>query len=467
MTKTIDDFAAACRQRLAADPNDADAWFDLGYWLRQKRDFANALDAYDRALKAGVARPEEAHVNRAAILLDQLGKAGEARVALEAALALQPDFMPALLNLGQLHEDLGDFDDARAVYTRILAVQPTNGRAHARIARLDAFQRGDAEATAAALVEALGRVHPRSDDAAEICMALGQALESAGRFDESFNAYERANALARALTPSEMLYMPKAVELLVEASLATFSAAPSHKVPGASAGSAPIFVCGLLRSGSTLTERILARHPRVSAGGELEFVPATASTTAGYPASVRALDAASVAALRARYLEEARAVVGDFDVIVDKRPENFLHIGFIKTLFPEARIVNTVRDAGDVTLSIFANLFGPGAAFANSISEIAHWRRQHDLLMTHWRSIWPNDILTLDYDDLVGAPEATVRRLLDHCGLAWDDACITPPSGRNFVRTLSQWQVREPIHTRSRGRSKPYRDRLAAAGAFR
>ncbi|MBY0422829.1 MAG: sulfotransferase [Parvularculaceae bacterium] len=465
MTTEIDSLVAACRQRLAAVPDDPDAWFDLGYWLRRKRDYAGALDAYARALTAGVERPEEAHVNRAAILLDQLGKPDESRAALEAALALRPDFMPALINLGQLHEDLGDFDEARAVYQRILSVEPTNGRAHARIARLDAFQRGDAEATAEALVEALVKVQPRSDDAAELCMALGQALESAGRYDESFDAYQRANALARALTPAEFLYAPKAVEALVDASMAAFREAKTT-APGPASRPAPIFVCGLLRSGSTLTERILARHPRVSAGGELEFVPAAASRP-GYPASALALGPDAVAALRAQYYDEARSVVGDFDVIVDKRPENFLHLGLIKTLFPDARIVNTVRDAGDVTLSIFANLFGPAAAFANTVPDIAHWRRQHDRLMAHWRELWPNDILTLDYDDLVAAPETVVRRLLDHCGLDWDPSCVTPPSGRNFVRTLSQWQVREPIHTRSSGRAKPYLALLTAAGAFR
>ena len=449
----------ACRALIALDPADADAWFNLGYVLRGLRRFEAALDAYGEAILRGMARAEDAHVNRAALLIEHLLRPGEAREELEAALAANPDSVAALLSLGQLHEDLGDAEAAAQTYRRLIEVAPGTGRAHARLAGFE-LARGEIEPAIARLQRAAGLVPGRSDDQAEVVMALGQGFEKAGRFDHAYAAYDMANNIARQLVPPSGRYDARAVEALVDAQIAAFPIGTAHAEGGEQQGPTPLFICGMLRSGSTLAERVLARHPRVTAGGEMEAIPAMAGGLADYPACVMGLTGDALAALRGQYFAEAGHTLGAFDVLTDKRPDNFLHLGLIKRLFPGARIVSTRRNRYDIALSVFGNLFGPGVPYAHSLANIAHWQAQHDRLMAHWQACWPDDVLAFDYDLLVRDPSGAIAQLLAHCGLDWDEACLTPSADSNAsaggVRTLSQWQVRQPIHTRASGRAEPF-----------
>ena len=293
---------------------------------------------------------------------------------------------------------------------------------------------------------------------ADLGFALGRMLDEAGAYDEAFAAYGQANRDSRLIPgPPGARYDRTAQEAVVDRLIAAFPAAENTEREGEGGEDAPVFICGMFRSGSTLTEQILAAHSRVTPGGELDLLPAMVRRELQpWPDSLATLDEAKVTALRAAYLEGLRARLPDADRITDKRPDNFLHVGLIKTLFPRARIVHTRRDPLDNCLSCWFLHLSHAMPWALDLEDAAHWLIQQERLMDHWKSLWPDDIHTLDYDALVADPKVKVRDLLAFCGLDWEDGCLSFHALDNAVRTASVWQVREPLYRRASGRWRNY-----------
>lgn len=444
---------------VAADPTQADAWFNLGWLHRNARRFDAALDAYAKAIGAGVAQPEEAHLNRAAILSDHLFRADDAVAELHTALVLDPEFVPAWLSLGQIEEDRGRAEAARAAYAAAVRLNPGNGRALGRLAGLD-VQAGRAGEAVAALEAALP-LAPTADDRADLLFGLGTALDAEGRYDQAWQAFEAANHFAVTASPARH---DGAAEVTLTDRL--IAALPKALAPiAAEAGAAPVFICGMFRSGSTLAEQILGRHPAVATLGELETVPALVGSVAAYPESLADLAPARWQELRGAYLAERGPLPAGVRMWTDKRCDNYRHIGFIKALFPNARIVETVRQPLDNLLSAWFLRFGEGVTHAHDLTAAAQHYVQYRRLMAHWRCLYP-DIIRFDYDDAVAAPRATVGALLAALELPWDEACLSPQSGAGPVRTASAWAVRQPLHTRSSGRWRNYAKHLDRVGAI-
>lgn len=218
----------------------------------------------------------------------------------------------------------------------------------------------------------------------------------------------------------------------------------------------------MFRSGSTLVETILASHPEVTAGGELDLVPRVGRElwahvrAGGHPA-----DSGRLADAREYYLRSARARHPGARVLTDKRPDNFLHVGLIKQLFPDAKIVHTVRDPLDTCLSVFFTHFDLSQAYATDLLDIAHWYGLYEALMAQWKAQYGDDILDLSYEALVQDPQEQIARLLDFTGLGWDEACLDFHQAKRSVQTPSVWQVRRPLYASSCGRWKRYRSHLA------
>ena len=457
LAEAIDGYAAA----LAIDPARADAWYNRGWAERSDRRFADALASYGRAIEAGIERPAEAHVNRAAILSDHLFRPDAAAAELRAALERDPHLVPAWISLGAAHEDAGRMTDARAAYCAALVLEPANGRALGRLAAIDVAE-GRTDEAIRQLRAGLNEVRT-ADDQADMLFALGGALDSTGGFDDAFQAIEAANWLARSINP--IRYVPAAQEALVDRLIRTF--------PGAAVtngiGPRPVFICGLFRSGSTLAEQLLARHPAVTAGGELEAIPAIARTLQPYPEAVPMLAVGQRTALGERYLGE-RAALGP-GLVTDKRCDNYLHLGLIKTLFPAARIIHTVRHPLDTLLSAWFLRFGDGVTWANDLSDAAHHLIHYRRLMAHWRTLWPDDIHEWSYDRAVIDPHGAMSDLLAFLDLPWDDSCLGPRGVSGPVRPASAVAAPRPLHARSSGRWRnyqhhldPVRRALAAAG---
>lgn len=452
----VDAAASAYERLLAVKPDLPDSWYNLGWLQQQARAFEEALSSYQRALDLAVPDPEEVHLNRAVIYSDHLHRPHDAEQELRAALTRNPNYTPALLNLGNLMEDFGDRRAACAAYQQVLGRDPDNLLALARLALLSATRELDLkleQRVRAALQQPGTPLQARAD----LGFALGAMLDAAGDYEAAFSAYRAANDASRATVPGSTHYDRERHEHLVDRLIQTF-ARPTERSPVS--GKAPIYICGMFRSGSTLVEQMLASHSNVTAGGEIDSIAALVSRIPDYPETVAVADRQTIQAWRDFYLKGISGLRRDNHLITDKRPDNFLHIGLIKTLFPDARIVHTRRNPLDNLLSLYFLHLDPRMAYALDLADAAHWHGQYAQLMAHWKMLYPDDILDIDYDELVREPRPLIGRLLAFCGLEWEDACLEFHRNRNTVKTASVWQVREPLHARSSGRWRNYERQL-------
>ena len=447
--------AVAAYERLLAIKSDLpESWYNLAWLQRQVRRFEDALSSYGQALQRGASEPEEIHLNRAAILSDHLRRPGEAEAELRKSLGINPAYVPALLNLGNLAEDLGRKDEARSAYQRALNADPGNALALARFAGVSEAADAD-DALIGRLRKGLERPDLSTADRADLGFALGRLLDGAGAYEQAFEAYREANAASRAsFGPRFRGYDREVVEAFIGRLIETFDR-PVEAV--AKDARSPLFICGMFRSGSTLAEQILGTHGSVEAGGELDLIPIIAARELQpYPEAAGALDRSGIERLRRLYLEGLDRMQLKSAVVTDKRPDNFLHIGLIKTLFPDAKIVHTRRNPLDNILSLYFLHLEPGMAYALDLDDAAHWFGRYRRLMQHWKSLYPNDIFDLDYDELVESPRPALQALLEFCGLEWEESCLEFHQAAASVKTASVWQVRQPLYSKSSGRWRNY-----------
>lgn len=449
--------AEAYQHLLSIRPDWLNGWYNLGQALWRARNFEQALAAYQRALDGGITQPEEAHLNRSTLLAQHLGRFDDARTELALALQANPGYLPAWLNLGNLCEQIGDRDAAAAAYAKALEIAPGHALALSRLPGLQRCQSAQ-DPLIGCLKLAVSDEARSPGERADLGFALGKALDDAGAHDDAFGAYTAANRASREASGAGSHYDAAAHERHVQRLVDTFTQAPAK---AAATEPAPIFICGLFRSGSTLIEQALARHPRVTAGGELDVLPALArqhlAPTAPWPVLN---DTTALQRLAATYREAVGQRFPAFDVLTDKRPDNFLHVGLIKAMFPQARIVLTRRQPLDNGLSMYFLHLGRSMPYAMDLADLGHWIGQHDRLCAHWTALYGADVHTLDYDRFVLDPEAEARRLLDFCGLAWDPAVLDFQRTEGAVQTASLWQVRQPLYRHASGRWRHYSQHL-------
>ncbi len=465
---------AAFRQALAIQRDATEGWYQLGYLLKAEGNYEDALEAYGEAIARGVHRAEEAHLNCAVIYSDHLRRDDDAERELNAALALEPHYVPALLNLGNLHEERGRREDALACYDRILAhsgaTRHTDLRAEAlaRSARLRPPSHVDDPLFRQLRETSADAIHCGHTARANVLFAMGNLYERLSACDLAFDAFAKANRCL--LRMSGRNYDRSHATRLTDAMIETFASA-SHVQPlGApEIGASPVFICGMFRSGSTLIEQVLGAHPLVTPGGELNFLlRLAASRLAPFPQSMATLAPEREAGFAAEYRDhlarlfpEARAG----SIITDKRPDNYLLIGFIKRLFPSARIVHTTRHPMGNGLSIFQQHLNPAVAgYSTDLSDIGHHYGEYRRLMAHWKALYPDSIFDFDYDAFVRAPSPALQPLFAFLGLDWDERCLAFHELRNTVKTGSYWQVRQPLHGNA---TKRWRNYIAHLGPLR
>ncbi len=456
----------AYQRLLARWPDLPDSWYNLARLQRMLRHFDAALASYQQALDRNVSRPEEVHLNRGVIYSDCLRRDDAAARELETALALNPVYVPALANLANLKSDLGKRDEALALYQRILAIDPGAYEALARCADL-AIVAGPDDPMIGRLRHALADPRATAPDRAALGFALGRVLDACGAYAAAFDAYAAANRASRACAPAgAVLYDRRQQELLVDRLIAAFPRALPKSGPPTQ-GVRPIFICGMFRSGSTLTEQVLAGHSQVTAGGEIDFVPELARTTlAPFPERMAQVTSAQLEDLAANYSAGLARLFPGSRNVTDKRPDNFLYVGLIKSLFPDAKIVHTTRDPLDTCLSVHFLHLDHGMGYALDLMDTAHYYRQYRRLMAHWKSLYGADILDFDYDTFVRDPRPAIERLLAFCGLDWEDGCTDFHRVPNAVKTASVWQVREPLYQRSSGRWRHYARQVEPLRAY-
>jgi tetratricopeptide (TPR) repeat protein len=470
-------FAAA----LALAPDAAERWYEFGYLLKSDARYDAALEAFGRALALGIARPEEVHLNRAVLYADNLRRDAEAESELAAALAIAPDYVPALLNLGNQHEQRGRREAALATYARLAEVAPPPGHPYhdlalegvARSAVMQAPESLD-DPRLGALEHAASSVQQDARVRANLLFALGRSYERLQAWDPAFDAFARANRAL--LRQAGRTYHRLRAEALTGALIAAFPTAAAPRAGRDENAATPLFICGMFRSGSTLIEQVLGAHAHVTAGGELDFLlRLAAERLAPFPASVAQLAPTRYVEFAREYRERVaalfpQALPGIY--VTDKRPDNYQLIGLIKQLFPAARIIHTTRHPLDTGLSVFTQHLNPQVAgYACDLGDIGHHFGQYRRLMQHWKSLYAADIHDVHYDELVRDPESVLRRIFAFLQLDWDAGCLDFHARPSTVKTASYWQVRKPLYREASGRWRlyachlaPLRDALLAAG---
>jgi hypothetical protein len=310
-------------------------------------------------------------------------------------------------------------------------------------------------------IEKIARDESKDDESRLIArFALGKIYDDCADYDEAFKNYAIGNTIKHRMVEFDAVEHSAWVDrVLAEYDEEFFR---THSREG-NASTRPLFVIGMIRSGTSLVEQILASHSRVYGAGELLEItrlvtdlPATLKTTSEYPECVRQLDADTIRTAARKYLRHLADRDDQAQRIVDKLPTNFLHLGFIAALLPNARIVHCRREPLDVCLSIFFQRFAKGHYYAYDFDGIAAYYAEYERLLGHWKKVLPIEILDVQYEKLLDDLECESRRLLDYCELSWEEACLAFHQSQRPVRTASSWQVRQPLYQTAKARWKKF-----------
>ncbi len=359
---------------------------------------------------------------------------------------------PAELHLSIAHslKTLGRREDAIAAYRAAAAARPAYGDAYWSLANLKTYRFEERELEQMHLAEAAASTPVA--DRYHLCFALGKALEDRQQYADSFEYYDRGNAVRR----SESRYRPEVFELNTRRQIEVCTPELFARNAGSGASAPdPIFIVGLPRSGSTLIEQILASHSAVEGTQELADVPRIVVDLQGrdwdphnprYPAALAGMSAGDFRRLGEKYLSDTRVYRSGKARFIDKMPNNFRHLGLIHLMLPNARIIDARREPMACCFGNLKQLFATGQEFAYSIEDIARYYRTYLELMRHWDSVLPGRVLRVQHEDLVDDLEGNVRRLLAYCGLEFETACVEFHKTERSVRTASSEQVRQPIY---------------------
>lgn len=432
-------------------PDLADGHFSLALQYKHAFRYQEALQAYQKSLELGVSDPQEVYSN-IGVLYSDMRDAESARQMYEKALAIDADYVPALFNLAGLYEEGGERERAIEIYEHILVGDPQHWDAVARLAQVKKTDDPDAPEIEN-LKSAIGAADGDPLAQEGLYFALGNILDRVSRFDEAFAAYSSGNALGKQrMQPFDGQATAQGFDQLIKLFDSDWIA--QHRTDSRAS---PIFICGMFRSGSTLIERMLGAHPEITSGGELDFLPwLIAKNMAPYPQRIAELSSSELQLIGDEYLSRTRQLFPDAKNLTDKRPDNFLHLGLVKAMFPRARIVWTRRKRADNCLSVFFQQLGGNLSYTTDLENTAEYYDQQLRLMDHWQACFGEDIHAVDYEELVSSPEPVLRGLLDFLALQWDERCLDFKRAGGSVKTASIWQVREGLHQASSGRWRNY-----------
>src|ERR1700730_2198301 len=377
----------------------------------------------------------------------------EALEAYERAARLQPQEVRLRMTIGHAQKTLGRRPESEAAYKAALAMDPGLAEAWWSLADLKNYTFSETEV--AAMQRLLASDKRGRTTEAQLHFALGKACEQRRQYADAFAHYAQGNALRRLDAPFDIERFERRCERI----RAFFDKAFFAKRAGTGDPSgAPIFIIGLPRSGSTLVEQILASHSQVEGTMELPNIliitrefDAMAPARDGYPETMREVSAMHLTTLGARYLAQTAPLRHGPQPFTDKLPNNFSHIGLIHAILPRATLIDARRHPMDACFSTFKQYFAVGQTFSYDLEDLGRYYRCYLSLMDHWDAVLPGKVLHLQYEDLVRDPEANIRRLLEHCGLPFEAACLAFYELGRPVRTASAEQVRQPLYTSAVG----------------
>jgi tetratricopeptide (TPR) repeat protein len=390
------------------------------------------------------------------------GMPGEALAATSRAIELAPQRGDVVLAHAWTLESAGRHDESWGLLQQLLSRKqytPSLAHLYGRMA----LHRGQQLSALDLINRYLQSGNLLPFYASNLNVAAAELLDSLGRYDEAFAHAERGNAIRG------RRYKPADHQAFTDRTLACFTRQKAALLPKATGRSDfPVFIVGVPRSGTTLVEQVLASHPQVFGAGELYYlshcvariVDSLSVSPDDYPRCLDLLTAGQVNETAGVYLRSLRALNPAARRITDKMPLNFAHLGLVSMLFPESRVIHCVRDPLDTCLSCFMTPFSAGHDFKYDLTDLGHFYRQYQRLMSCWKGALDLRILDVCYEDLVADTEAQCRRMIQFLELPWDDACLRFYENSRPTATASGQQVRRPIYKTSVGRSKRYEKHL-------
>ena len=460
--KRLSDIEALLRRVTSLAPRHVHAWTMLGTLLHDSDRPEEAIVCYQRAVEI-----EPANAGAWAGLgadYAQIGDMEKCASAYAQAVVLQPSLPGIHMSYAHVLKSLGHQQDSLREYRAAIALKPEFGEAYWSMANLKVFRFEPAEV--AAMEEQLKREDLSESADVHFRFALGKAYEDAGDYDRAWEFYHAGNQRQRPLVSHDPVGFEARHEAIAEVFNREFLA--EHAGQGFKSDE-PIFIVGLPRSGSTLIEQILASHSQVEGTLELHTLGEIAVSTGRYrrdrgeyPEAVRELRGRDFRAYGQQYIDDTRIYrTTGRPRFTDKLPNNFSHIGFVHLILPNAKIINARRHPLDSILGSYKQLFGKGQNFTYDMNELALYYRQYHETMRHWHRVLPGKVLDVHYEVTVGDFESQVRRILAHCGLPFEEACLRFHETERAVRTASSEQVRQPLYTRALGTWRRYEKHLA------
>lgn len=447
------------RRALELAPGFSAARANLATALYRQNRPAEAIEALDRLLDEEADHP--GHQNLKAAALGRLGSHEEAIFIYGQVLERLPDQPKIWMSYGHMLKTVGRTEDGIAAYRRAIALAPTLGEAWWSLANLKIVKLDSRDV--AAMEGALAQADLARADVYHLHFALGKALEDAGEPQRAFQHYREGNRLRREGIGYEAGETTRQVDRAIPLFTREFLAA--REGWGCPAPD-PIFVLGMPRAGSTLIEQILASHELVEGTAELPDIPILArrlgAGDGAYPEALANLSADEARALGEEYLERASLQRHEGKpFFIDKMPNNWIHVGLIHLILPNARIVDARRHPLDCCVSNFRQHYARGQGFSYALHDMGRYYADYVRLMAHFDQVLPGRIVRVIHERLVDDPEAEIRRLLDALGLEFDPACLSSHESKRAVRTASSEQVRRPINRDGIGQWRAYAPWLA------
>ena len=455
----LEEAVQAYHQALEISSNDANIYNNLGNVLQEQGKLELAIQAYRFATEINPNYPQA--YNNLGNIFRQQDRSEEAIQAYQQAIGIDAGDAEAHGNLGNLLRELGRLEPAIQAYRKVLSINPNTVATHYMLAKTK--EHGSYDHEVCAMEALLENPSITNLEKVDLYFALGKAFEDLTMYERAFNFFSIGNKTIRGTIEYDISQDEDFFKRLMN----TFSKPFLDRHSGCGFDDdTPIFILGMPRSGTSLVEQILSSHSKVYGAGELYDLRQTISTSNPkvahhrFPDHLDQLDWNEFAQFGINYVKRLREYSHHAYHITDKIPANFLYIGMIKLILPNARVIHCQRNPIDTCLSCFKNRFALGHRFSYNLQELGKYYQLYKQLMSHWNDVLPDYIFHFQYEDLITDQEKQTRVLLEHCGLEWEESCLSFHQTERLVRTMSSPQVRRPLYGDSVGLWKKYENQL-------
>ena len=443
---------------LEIDPTFSLAWDNLAKLFRVQNKLSKSIPAFENLIKLDPYN-FEALVSLGTIYI-KLSKYHQGINLYEKSLTIKPENPRVYLSLGHALKTIGQREKSEIAYHNAIKFYPFSGEAYWSLANLKTYKFSKKEISNMKL--AINKnIHP--NEQIQMHFALAKALESNNQFEDSFNHYNEGNWLQR----KQIKYNSEEYKLSIDDLITFFKSNKDiFKSRANIKNDDPIFILGLPRSGSTLIEQILSSHSLIDGTQELPNIMAISRDIKlidhnnGYPNNLMDIDTSSFNDFGQKYIDETRWARSSKPFFIDKMPNNFVHIGLIKLILPNSKIIDARRNPMDACFSCFKQYFAKGQHFTYDLDDIARYYKDYLRLMDFWNELFPGEIFTINYEDIINNTNKKIRELLNFCNVEFENSCLDFHKSKRPVKTASSEQVRQPMYKTGLDYWKNYRNNL-------